>query len=112
MKAIILKSSLLLLFLGAIAWPSVSDAQQMIVIRVVNIHPFPVLVHSQTFNQFGYPQWVFVTQVAPRSYVDIPNVPIGAVFGVDSPNARRQWPPFRVFIASPYMPNFVYQVPP
>ena len=71
-------------------------AESVIIVRVVNEHPFPVQVNSQTFNRFGHPQWVFVATVPPRSYIDIPNVPIGAMLGVESSQLRRAWQSFKV----------------
>lgn len=85
-------------------------AESVIIVRVVNQHSFPVQVNSQTFNKFGYTQWVFVATVPPRSYIDIPNVPIGAMFGIKSSQLRSSWQSFKVSRTD--KPIFVYRVLP
>ncbi len=112
MKSILFKSTIVLLLLAAAAGPlGAGVPQNFMLVRIINPHPFPVQVHSQTFNPYGRSQWVMVTTVSPQSYADIPNVPVGAVLGVNSPQQNRSWPPFQVVRTSPYASIFNYRVP-
>ncbi|OGQ86517.1 MAG: hypothetical protein A2464_07100 [Deltaproteobacteria bacterium RIFOXYC2_FULL_48_10] len=112
MKIRFVKQCIMALFLLFIFLTPGHGMQQFLVVRIINPHPFPVMLYSQVLNSFGYQNWVPVTQINPQSYVDIPNVPIGSVLGVDCKPINRSWPPFSVYQVSAYMPNFIYQVPP
>ena len=108
MKSILI--TLIIVFaLSLYGLPTV-HAASVIIVRIINQHSFPVQVNSQTFNRFGYPQWVFVATVPPRSYVDIPNVPIGAMLGVNSSQLRSTWQSFKVSRTN--KPIFEYNVLP
>ncbi len=111
MKNRILITVLFLLLITSITGLTVIAGQQYIVVRIINPHTFPVVVHSQNLNAFGNPYWVEVTYINPKSYIDIPNVPVGSVFGIDSKPNQRFWPPFQVYLVSDRMPNYIYQVP-
>ena len=112
MKIRCIKQSILVFFLLFISLTPGYGMQQLLVVRIINPHPLPVMLYSQVTNPFGYQNWVPVTLINPQSYVDIPNVPIGSVLGVDCKPMNRSWPPFSVSKQSPYIPNCTYQVPP
>ena len=82
------------------------------VVRIINQHPFVVEVHSQNYNYYGQPYWVFVTHINPNSYVDLPNVPAGALLGLQTPNSQYVWRPFQVYYSNPYNRFSVYYVQP
>jgi hypothetical protein len=85
-----------------------SEAQAIYgVVRIYNPHPIAAQVFTQNLNAFGVPQWVPVAGVAPNSFIDLPRVPNGQLFGVQLANGFN-FPPFTASFRNPYETYFEY----
>lgn len=66
------------------------------IVRINNPNRFPVQILAQNRDFFGRKRWVRIGVVRPRSFIQIPNVPMGATLGANAVDGSRYWRPFRV----------------
>ena len=105
MKRTALVAFVALLVLGA----APAQAATSGLVRVHNRTDSTVTVYVLNVDFFGNRSWRALREVAPRSLLDLPNVPAGTMVGVQTP--KRQWPPTRVEFTSG-RPIFEYIVTP
>jgi len=77
------------------------------VVRIYNPHPMPAQVYTQNLNAFGVPQWMPIASIGPQSFIDLPHVPNGQMFGVQLANGSN-YPPFTAFFRNTYETYFEY----
>ena len=65
-------------------------------VRVVNEMEKGVVVYSRVTGYFGAERWERVVTLAGRSYVDLPNVPAGALLGAATEDGQAYWEPITV----------------
>lgn len=93
MKAVVVATMLLV---GLVFGPDGADAGPAGLVRVHNRTDLTVTVYVLNVDFYGNRSWRPVSNVSPRSYLDLPDVPAGTTVGAQIPATRRQWPPARV----------------
>jgi hypothetical protein len=78
-------------------------------VRVSNPNSVGAQIYTLNINVVGAQQWVPITTVGPRSFVDLPGYPNGRMVGAQLLSGEQITPIMVAF--NPYQPLFLYNLP-
>jgi hypothetical protein len=79
-------------------------------VRVYNYTDTELTVYVQDVDFYGNRSWRALRDVAPHTFLDLPNVPAGTMVGAKEARGKREWTPTRVEYRG--RPIFEYSVRP